>query len=323
FQPAQAVVAPENPDKFIGAGNQTYVTGLGGLQGAVAQIAQTPIDPSNAAAFAPVQQASTSAHGAALQTSQAFDSNTPVTPTVLGLLQAPINNVDELIRAQGPKQANGAGQSFCAAYAPLMSKFPFAPNGPDASVQEVAAILNPATGPLAQLNGAVKPLLLQQGSVWVANPTSPIKVTSEFLRFYNRLQSISALVSPATPGSGGLTFTIEILPSPVNQKVSFQLDNQVVSDIGHPKIFTWSPQTSQQAQITVGTFGQPVTGNWALLHLLASGEREQPAFPIRLDYRFGLVKVSTSTVRLELSPNAAMLVPGEFGPGRCVSIVAH
>ncbi len=323
FQPAQAVVAPENTDRFIGQGNQTYITGLVTLQGAVMQVAQTPVDPSNPTAFLPVQNAATGAHGAALQTSQAFDSTTPETSTVLALLQAPINNVDELVHAQGPKQANGAGQSFCSAFGPLTRKFPFSTNGPDASLQEVEAVLNPTSGPLAQLNNAVKPLVLQQGNTWVANPGSPIKVTSEFLFFYNRLQNLAALLFPPNPGTSGTSFTAQILPSPGLQNVSFQLDKQVVSGIGNTRTFVWSPQTSQQVQITVGTFGEPVTGNWALLHLLASGEREQPSFPLRLDYKFGFLKGNTTRVRLELSPNAAMLLPGEFAPNRCVSTVAH
>ena len=323
FQPTQAVVAPENTDKFIGQGNQNYVNGLVGLQGAVMQVAQTPVDPSNPTAFLPIQNAATAAHGAALQTSQAFDSTTPETPAVLALLQAPINNVDELVHAQGPKQANGAGQSFCSAFGPLTRKFPFSPNGPDASLQEAEAVLNPTSGPLAQLNNAVKPLVLQQGNTWVANPGSPIKVTSEFLFFYNRLQNIAALLFPPNPGTSGTSFTVQILPSPGLQNVSFQLDKQVVSGIGNTRTFVWSPQTSQQVQITVGTFGEPVTGNWALLHLLASGEREQPSFPMRLDYKFGFLKGSTTRVRLEFSPNAAELLPGQFAPNRCVSTVAH
>ena len=316
FQPTQAVVAPDNTERFIGAGNQNYINGLVGLQGAVMQVAQVPFDPSNSGAFLPVQNAATSAHGAALQTSQAFDSTTPETSMVLTLLQEPITAVDDLVRAQGPKAANGAGQTFCSAYSRLLTKFPFNPSGPDATLQEVQAVLDPTSGALAQLNQTVKPLLN-------APPGSPVTLTHDFVQFYNRLQTLSTALFPATPGASGVNFSVQILPSPNIQNVTFQLDKQVVSGIGKGGNFTWSPQTSQQAQLTVDSFPEPFTGSWALLHLLAGGEREQPDFPIRLDYRFGLVKASTTKVRLELSPGAASLLPGAFAPGRCVSTVAH
>jgi type VI secretion system protein ImpL len=323
FQPAQAVVAPESTDKLIGPGNQNYVTGLAGLQGAIAQVALTPIDPTNQTALLPVLNAVTSAHGAALQTSQSFD-NTPETQPVLNLLQAPINSVDDLVRAQGPKQANGGGASFCAAFSPLMSKFPFNSNGPDATLPELASVLQPTSGALAQLSDTVRPLVIQQGNNFAANPTSPIKVTSDFLRFFTRVKNLSALLFPPNAEAPGLNFTVQILPASGVQNVSFQVDKQSLSGAGSTKMFVWTMQNSQQAQLTVGSDTLQFSGNWALLHLIAKGQREQPSSPIRLSYPFGFLNTSSyHVVRLEFSPNASVLMPGELAPTRCVATVAH
>jgi len=319
FEPAHAVVSPDSSDTFIGDGDRAYMGKLADLFGAVDQAARTPLDPNNSAALQPVQQAAEDADRTALQTSQGFH-RTPETQIVSDLLEAPIRDVDNLIRAQRPKAANAGGQSFCSAYSRLLTRFPFAPNGPDASIAEVDAVLNPTSGAIAQLSKVAGPLLNPV-------PGAQVSMTREFRQFYERLQSLSSLLYPQNPAAGGFSFTVKILPSSGIQTATFEVDKQVVSGINSSKTFIWSPQTSQHAELTVGSISPlSFSGNWALLHLLSRGQREQqPLFPIHLSYPIGFVNGSSNTVvRIEITPpGAAMLLPGGLAPNRCVSTVAH
>ena len=106
-----------------------------------------------------------------------------------------------------------------------MGKFPFASTSTvDASPAELDALLKPGSGALWQFyESTLKPLVVQQGTTFVAMPGAPTKVSSEFLRFFNQAAGMSALLYPPTPG-GGLTFTARILPSPGISRVTLQID---------------------------------------------------------------------------------------------------
>ena len=338
FQPTQAVVSPDSVDRFVGPGNTSYVNGLLGLQAAVAQVAQDPTAANNPAAVAPILTASAAAHTAASQTSQAFnlDPQAHVDQVVLALIQAPINSVDEVVRGRGPQQANGAGAAFCSAFTPLMAKFPFSPNATvEASPAEVAALLQPGSGALWQLyDGTLKPLLMRQGSTWVPVTGAPMKVTPEFVRFFNRASALSDAFYPAA-GSQGLAFTAHIVPSKGIQSVTLQIDAERLSGADASKQFTWSLQTSQQAQLTAsyGSGSLPLLqfgGPWAVFHLFGKGRLDQAGATERLSYPLEIsntpivVSGVPLVVHLELSgPNAGLLVPGGLGGMRCVSTVAH
>ncbi len=338
FQPAQAVVAPQSVNKFVGPGNTNYVNGLLGLQAAVAQVAQNPAAGTNAAAVAPIVAASASAHTAASQTAQAFnlDPKYHVDQTVLALLQAPIRSVDAVVRGRGPAEANAAGASFCSGFSPLMSQFPFAPNAMmEATPAEMAGLLQPGSGSLWQLyNSTLKKLLIREGSSWVAAPNAPMHVNPQFTRFFNRAAELSAALYPAA-GSAGLTFTAHILPSKGIRSVTVAIDGQRLSGSGVSKQFTWSLGTSSQAELIAnyGTGTLPLlqfNGPWAVFHLMdkgrlvSSGTGEELAYPLEISNTPIVVNGVPLVVHLELSgPDANLLVPGGLSGMQCVATIAH
>lgn len=336
FQPAQAVVAPSSTDKFIGPGNTNYVNGLLGLQAAVAQVAQDPTAANNPAAVTPIITASASAHTAASQAAQAFniDPKAHVDQTVLALMQAPINNVDEAVRGRGPRQANAGGAGLCSQFSQVMGKFPFSPNASvEASPTEVAALLQPGSGVLWQFyNSTLKPLLVQQGSAWAPAPGAPMHVNPEFVRFFNRAAGFSSLLYPS--GGQAPAFNVHILPSKGIQSVTFQVDAQSISGSDVSKQFSWSLATGQHAELTAnygsGSLPLSFSGPWALFHLLSKGRVEQRGASERLAYPLEIantpivVNGTPLVVHLELSgPDADLLVPGGLSGMRCVSTVAH
>ncbi|HEY1766933.1 MAG TPA: ImcF-related family protein [Terracidiphilus sp.] len=336
FQPAQALVAPGNPDKFVGQGNTNYMNGLIALQASVQQVASSPTPSQDPSVVAPIVNASTAAHTAATQTAQAFnlDPQAHVDQTVLALMQDPINSVDAVVRGRGAAQANGGGASFCSAFNQMTTKYPFAPNATvEAGSAELATLLQPGSGSLWQFYDAtVKPLVIQQGTTYVPAPNAPMKLNPDFLRFFNRAAALSNALY--APGSQGLAFTAHILPSKGIQSISFQLDAQNLSGSDVSKQFFWSPASSQRAELTAnygaGSLPLQFTGTWALFHLLAKGHIDQGgaterlSFPLEFANTPIMVAGTPLVVHLELSgPNANLLVPGGLSGMRCVSTVAH
>ncbi|MGB9145881.1 MAG: ImcF-related family protein, partial [Acidobacteriaceae bacterium] len=338
FQPAQAVVSPDSADKFIGAGNTSYINGLLGLQAAVAQVAQNPSAATNPDAVTPILTASASAHTSASQTAQAFtlDPQAHVDQTVLALLQAPINSVDEVVRGRGPEQANAAGAAFCAAFTPLMASFPFSPNAAiEASPSEVAAVLQPGSGSLWQLyDSTLKTLLTRSGSGWAPTPNAPMHVNPDFVRFFDRATQLSSALYPVA-GSAGLSFTTHILPSKGIKSVTVTIDGQTLTGSDVSKPFTWSLATSRQAEL-IANYGSGTlpllqfSGPWAVFHLMDKGRVEQSGVPARLAYPLEISNTPIVVggvplvVNLELSgSDAAVLVPGGLSGPRCVSTIAH
>jgi type VI secretion system protein ImpL len=336
FQPAQALVAPDNPDKFVGQGNTTYMNGLIALQASVQQVAASPTPSQDPSVVAPIVNASTAAHTAATQTAQAFnlDPQAHVDQTVLALMQDPINSVDAVVRGRGSQQANAGGASFCSAFNQMITKYPFAPNATaEASPAELTALLQPGSGSLWQFYDAtLKPLLVQQGTTYVAAPNAPTKVNPDFLRFFNRAAGLSNALY--APGSQGLPFTVHILPSKGIQSITFQVDAQNLSGSDVSKQFTWSPSTSQRAELTAnygaGSLPLQFTGTWSVFRLLAKGHIDQGgaterlSFPLEFANTPIVVAGTPLVVHLEISgPNANLLVPGGLSGMRCVSTVAH
>jgi type VI secretion system protein ImpL len=337
FQPAQALVAPDNPDKFVGQGNTAYMTGLIGLQGAVAQVSSTPGPPSpDPSVVAPIVNASTAAHTAATQTAQAFnlDPQAHVDQTVLALMQAPIDSVDAMVRGRGAAAANAGGATFCSAYNQMASKYPFNPNSTaDASASDLSTLLQPGAGKLWQLyDGSLKQFLIQQGTTYIGNTEAPAKVNPDFVRFFNKMAALSNGLFG--PGSQGLPFTVHIIHSNGIQSVTFQLDAQTLSGSDVSKQFAWSPSTSQSAQLTANygsnSLPLPANGSWAVFRLFAKGKVVQSGVTDRLDFPLEfantpiVVAGTPLVVHLELSgPNAGLMIPGGLSSLRCVSTVAH
>ena len=335
FQPTQALVAPDNPNKFVGPGNTSYINGLIALQAAVQQVASAPPsqDPS---AVAPIVNASTAGHAAASQAAQAFnlDPQGHVDQTVLSLMQDPINSVDAMVRGRGAAAANAGAASFCSAYNQMASKYPFNSNATtEAGASDLSTLLQPGTGKLWQAyDTSIKQFVIQQGATYVAAPEAPAKVNPDYVRFFNRLAALSNGLYG--PGSQGLPFTVHIIHSTGIQSVSFQLDAQNLTGSDVSKQFNWSPSTSQSAQITAnygsGSLPLPANGPWAVFHLLAKGKVVQSGVTNRLDFPLEfantpiVVAGTPLIVHLELSgPNAGLMMPGGLSSLRCVSTVAH
>lgn len=338
FQPVQVMVPPDSINRFIAGSNSGYINGLIGLQGALSQFNQDTTAATNPAATQPIVSAAVAAHAAVGQTSQSFniDPQAHVEQMVISLLQTPITSVEDTIRGERPQQTNLAGHGFCSNVATLTAKYPFSRGATvEATAAEITSMFKPGSGALwVFYDATLKPLIIQQGSTWVAAPTAPIKPTAAFLQFFNRMATISNALFPAGATAPTLTFNTHILRSKEIQSVTFTVDADRLTGAEVSRGFTWSAQNAQKAELIAnygsGTLPLQFSGTWSLFHLLDRGKLEQGGNPARFAYPLEIsntpivIKGTPLTERFEISgPGASLLIPGALTGLHCAAQIAH
>jgi type VI secretion system protein ImpL len=190
FRASQSVV-PAPGDVAAGPTNQSYMTGLVGLQNSLDSVANQPGAPNDQAA-APITTQEQAAKGKVGELALTF-GNDPEAGTVRRLLEAPITNVDPLLRGLGAQTLNGAGKSFCSLYNALMRKYPFNPTSTDmAEITELNAIFKPKDGELWKFYDAnLKTILPRQGAHFVPGPTPGFTISPRFVNFIDRAAGFS------------------------------------------------------------------------------------------------------------------------------------
>ncbi len=199
FRAAQAVVPPP-ADIPAGPANQPYMSGLVALQNSIDPVAGQPGVP-NDQAVGQITQQEQAAKGKVGEMALTF-GNDPEAGTVRQLLEAPITNVDPVLRRVGGEALNAAGRSFCSQYQALMHKFPFNPDpaAPAAELAEVNAIFKPKDGELWKFYDAtLKNILPRQGSHFVPGPTQGFTISPRFVSFFDRAAGFSDALYHGNP----------------------------------------------------------------------------------------------------------------------------
>jgi type VI secretion system protein ImpL len=339
FQPTQVLVNPDSTDRYIGPGNTSYINALLTLQGAIAQVAQTPGSPDPSAAM-PIQAAAGNAHTVVGQTSGAFniDQQAHTEAAVIALLNAPIRGAEGLVRGIGPAAANAAGRSFCGTFDALISKYPFAPNATaQATPAEVAGVFAPGTGALWQFySNNLKSLIIQQGAQYVPAPGSTVVVMPGFLRFFTHAAAFSSELFAQAGTVPNLSFTLHQVPTKGIQNVTLSVDTQRITGLGATQPFIWNAQTAQQAQLSASYADAKdlhllqFQGTWALFQLLNKAHPQRSSGVTQLEFP---LEVSGTPITLEGTPlvirfdlsgqSADVLTPGGLSGLRCVPQVAR
>lgn len=190
FRATQSVVPPPG-DVPAGPANQSYMTGLVGLQNTIDSVANQSGPPNDQAAV-PIVSQEQAAKGKVGEIALTF-GNDPEAGTVRRLLEAPITNVDPLLRGLGAQALNGAGKSFCGLYNALIRKYPF--NGTStemADLQEVNAIFKPKDGELWKFyDASLKNVITRQGSRFVPGTTQGFTISQHFIAFLDKAAGFS------------------------------------------------------------------------------------------------------------------------------------
>jgi type VI secretion system protein ImpL len=329
FQPVHKVTPP-GAAQFVGESNQAYASALIGLQGAVAQVANLPStrDSIGAAQLAqagqqglPVAAQARVAAGTIAQKFAVDSAAAPAAAVVQELLIRPIADGERHLlaatharppaarpaalagggappAAAPPPPADGAtlgklnarGAAFCAALAPVLAKFPFAPDGrEEATLAEVGGLLAPETGQLwAFYHEMLAPYLDKQGERYAPRAGAPAVLSPAFVAFFNRAARTSEALYD---GAAEPRLTVNARSTTPKRAVVLSQGNQVAK-FGRnapPFQFNWPSASGREAKLSVSErefiiLGKTRTvaragGEWALFRLVAQAAKWEQAGP--------------------------------------------
>ena len=157
---------------------------------------------------------------------------------------------------------NDQGSAFCTSVRPLMSKFPFNPDGTaDATMEEVTALLAPNDGALFVFtNGRLKTYLEEKDGKWAGKAADGIELSPTFVAFINRAAEVSRALFPDGGSSPSIRWLAEATITPETPLVELQFGTRRASfnSATPANLVSW-PQ-GREAQLDV-TFkkNKPVT----------------------------------------------------------------
>lgn len=286
FQPVQHVTPPGCPDRYIDSANQNYMNALVALQASLEQVVRAR-DPNDPSVNATLQEASR-AKTAARQVAQNFriDKEGHVEQMVQKLMEDPIAYVEALLGRLGPAQINGDARRFCAEFSGVVNKYPFnTASQADASLDEINNVFRPGNGTLwVFYEQTLKKYMTKQGSQYVSSGESGIRMTPQFLRFFNRATAFSdALYRNGASQDPQLSYTLRAMPAEGIQGLTLTLDGQTLKSTGaggQQASFQWPGLRAREARLA-GSLGGPefgflsYNGLWAVFRFFGDADRWQ------------------------------------------------
>jgi type VI protein secretion system component VasK len=196
----------------------------------------------------------------------------------------------------------------------------------------VDAVFAPSSGVLwTQINGVLKPYLLQQGAEFVPNPTAPQPVNPKFAQYLSHLAQMSNGLYSGGQKSAAFTFTLHFLPGGGVSTATWIVDGQRIPAASTTQTFNWNGASANAASLEVdGQQGPSYQGTWALFQLVRTGTHIAPvAGGYRIDYPIStattiaghaISSASRKTASFEISgPGAEILASGLLSAPACVA----
>ena len=286
FQAVQVVEPPGIPGQYEMPSNKPYIEALAALHSNVDTLLQSPTGPSEAL----TNQTLNSEGTAELAVTQVMggarvDQSFHTENQVHRLLDEPITNLKPVL-TQGPKDAlNQAGKAFCNQFAQITGKYPFNPRSTeDLSLDQLGAIFAPKTGALWTFyDTKLAQYLPKQGSRYEPITGGTVKLSSDFVHFFNRAADFSEAMYP--PGSPVPKFSYALTEMPSNvEGLVLKIGNEVLSGIGQRKNFSWSGDPeSVQVTIKSGDVLNSYSGAWSVFKFVSDG-RPQASGSMNLEW---------------------------------------
>jgi type VI secretion system protein ImpL len=276
FQPA-LVVSPADSTKLIGEKTQPYMQAVVALGTALQNVAAAPPGQSDGPAQEARSQA-TAAKNAAYTIRLAFNSDpNGVGNDVVRLLADPLNRVDPMLGNIGVAGLNKAGADFCAGINRVLSKAPFNPAGPPATVSDVNGVFEKGSGAIWNFyNDQLSRYLAPQGDSYGVRPGTSVKINRRFVDFFSRAAQFSRALYPE--GQPGPRVTIGFRPftSANVPLVTLVIDGQsrmFTQTRTGEQLFNWVASEAQEAHLEaqIGGNAQRLqkSGTWAVFQLFA------------------------------------------------------
>jgi type VI secretion system protein ImpL len=335
FQPLHAVVPPTVTDQYLVEANKPYATALGTVLESVKQVPMTPPGPGQAAVVAQASANTAQASGAVRQLAQNFSTRGEagaVGAAVRRLLEMPISNTADLLRAVPSAEANRKVAAFCQQFSQLTRKFPFSSGGADASIDEVSQALQGGTGALWTFyESALQDVIVQQGPRFAPRPGASPQPSQRFLTFFNAAADVSRALYDENGAGPELVFAIRPELTTEISEVTITVDRR--SEVFTPtsaagRTFTWVGTSARDVRISgrIGgaqvTLFQPAPGPWAIFRLFHQGEW-QPRGSGHYGVRWQIPNRSGSlTADVSFAGGVPIFMPRHLDRLECVSRIA-
>jgi type VI secretion system protein ImpL len=337
FQPVQAVVPPGTTDKYIQATNQQYMSALTALSTNVSSLASNG-GLANREAVTKVSDAMIVAKNEVGGIAQKFavSQELPVHQVSRVLLEAPIANLEAVIRGASSAGLNRGGQDFCHdVFSPMTQYFPFntAPNATDLPLKQFDDVFAPGVGALWKYADTLKDYPAKRGSQCAAVDSGTVHINPLFVAFLDRAAALSNALYPEG-ASPKFTFSLGQLQTDVDG-LTIKIGSQSLAMNEPFKTFTWTGSENDSVQVSAK--GAPYgsnTGPWAVFHFF-SGATWHDAGP-NLANLERTMETNGQTMRLPPPDNRVMYYryqlnvggtnafrPSEWSNMKCISRVAR
>jgi len=274
FAAVQAVVPP-GPDKGFPAAyklpsNASYTDTLSTLKENLNVLAKSTPVPNDTHLSDQANASAEAAKTAAEKTAGSQIDKYEIRSSLARLLREPAIEAQGAIGGAGKGPLNAAGRAFCQQFDPLKNYFPFNPTGPDLPIEQLNTVLAPNTGALWTFyNNRLAQYVLKAGSRYVANDAGAIKISPDFVRFFNHAADISNALYAGNPAPH-VAYSLKQTDTNMEQ-LATRIGSLTFTGNGKEQGFVWAG-TSEDVEVT--TKGVPVesdAGPWAVFHFFSNG----------------------------------------------------
>jgi type VI secretion system protein ImpL len=281
FQPVHLATPPDVRDRFVSDANEPYMAGLVNLHASMDQLSGA----SGARREQLMGDAASNAEQAKLfvrQLAQGFSVEGPAqvaAAEVQRLMEAPVSLAEALITRLPAAEVNQGGQAFCAAFSPILQRYPFSASAQaEVSMDDLEALFGPGDGALWGFYEDVgRTLLARQGSRYVAAPGASPQPTDEFVAFFNRAAEVSRAFFGDQGRAPEVVFAFRPETSAELPEVGMSMDGQshrFTRTVAAAHTFVWEGARARDVRITGLLGGQELVlleapeGPWGLFRLL-------------------------------------------------------
>jgi type VI secretion system protein ImpL len=285
FQSVQVVEPPGARGQYEMPANKSYIDALAALHSNVDNLLQSPTGQNEVL----TNQTLASEGNAELSVTQVMggvqvDQSFHTESYVHHLLEEPITNLKPVL-TQGPKDAlNQAGKAFCNQFAQIAGKYPFnSRSTEDLPIDQLNTIFAPKTGALWTLYEKLAPYLAKQGSQYEPITGGTVKLSLDFVHFFNRAASFSQAMYPSGSPPPKFSYTLTEMPSNVEGLV-LKIGAETLSGTGQRKTFSWTGDPeSVQVTTKTGEVLNSYSGAWSVFKFVSDG-RPQASGSMNLEW---------------------------------------
>ncbi len=279
FSSAQGIVPPPPdhgfPSVYKLPGNQPYTDALSKLREDLSLLASSNLPPSDThladAANASAEAVKTNADKVA---GNQVDEKYRVRDSVARLLKEPAVAAQNAIGGAGKIGLNGGGKQFCQQLDQLRTFFPFNATGPDLPMDQLNAILSPAPNSAMQTfyTTRLAQYLVKQGSGYVANDSAAIKLSPNFVAFFNRVKRLSDDIYANGSTTPQVEYSLRQVASTVDG-LALKIGSVTLAGNNQQKNLTWTGSGENILASVKDSPEESASGPWSLFHFITDSHQ--------------------------------------------------